>query len=431
MDIYFLSIINIHRMDYDIIIVGAGIAGLRIGIELIKMYPSLSCCILEKYNYTGGRVFTFRSTLPHIGAIQWENGAGRISTTHHKVLSLLKKYDLSTYPISSDATYCDTQEMPNDPFARLHDIFLKPLQQLPPHTLQTHTVGELLEKIVGAHTAKQYYQTFPYWSEIHSLRADAALLAFGAEMGSMNGFVGCVEGLSSLTTAMKKEFLRRGGHIQYNMEVRAISPIDKGVKIQCKKQLFARICILALHRNAVATIRGVQHIPVLSKLIMEPLLRMYAVFPVRNKTCWFSELSKTITNGRIRFFIPIDPKKGVVMISYTDGADARYWMKKSPAIVQRMVMTEIRQLFSDRIIPDPLYFTLQPWKDGCTYWRPGRYNIHEESKKSLQPLPNTIPSLFLCGESFAVQTCWIESALNQADQLFHLPAFQSALKALK
>lgn len=419
-------------MPYDIVIVGAGIAGLQMGIELMKAHPSLSCCILEKYNYTGGRVVTFRKKLPGIGAIQWENGAGRISTTHRGVLSLLTRYELTTYPISSDVTYCDSQETPYDPFSRLHDIFLQPLQQLPDTILQTHTVGELLEKIVGVHAAKQYYQTFPYWSEIHTLRADAALASFRGEMGSMSGFVGCAEGLSALMNAMKTDFLTRGGHIQYDMEVQSISHILHGVQLQCHKQMIsARICILALHRNAVAAIRGIQHIPVLSKLIMEPLLRIYAVFPVRKGISWFSELSKTITNGRIRFFIPINPKKGIVMISYTDGADARYWMKKSPNDVQQQVMSDIRRLFSDRTIPDPLFFKLHPWSDGCTYWRPGQYSIYEESKKSLHPLPREIPSLFLCGESFAVQPCWMESALKQANQLLHLPAFQSAVKALK
>ena len=84
-------------MSYDVIIVGAGIAGLRVGLQLLR--SKVSCCILEKYNYTGGRVVTFRTKLPKVGEVQWENGAGRISTSHKKVLDLLKRYDLHTAPI--------------------------------------------------------------------------------------------------------------------------------------------------------------------------------------------------------------------------------------------------------------------------------------------------------------------------------------------
>lgn len=425
-------------MSYDVIIVGAGIAGLRVGLQLLTY--KVSCCILERYNYTGGRVVTFRTKLPKVGEVQWENGAGRISTSHHKVLALLKRYHLTTAPISPDITYCDTHGTSNDqdPFSQLHDIFLKPLHDLPKEVLQMHTIGELLEKTVGAHTAKQYYQTFPYWSEIHTMRADAALASFDGEMGSMKGFVVCIEGLSSLMTAMKKDFLEGGGHIQYNTEVTAVSRHSDGIQFLCRDhqrntciKVLSHIGVLALHRNAVAAIQGVKHLSVLSRIRMEPLFRMYAVFPVRNGKSWFSGVSKTVTNSRIRFFIPINPSKGIVMISYTDGADAVYWMKKSPATIQRMVMADIRALFSDCTVPDPLFFKLHPWTHGCTYWLPGKYDMEEESRKSLHPQPSENPGLFMCGESFSVRPCWMESALDQADDLLNLPAFQSKIKALK
>ena len=64
--------------SYDVIIVGGGIAGLRVGIEALKKQPSINCCILEKYGYIGGRIVTFRKNIPKIGEVQWENGAGRI-----------------------------------------------------------------------------------------------------------------------------------------------------------------------------------------------------------------------------------------------------------------------------------------------------------------------------------------------------------------
>ena len=54
--------------------------------------------------------------------------------------------------------------------------------------------------------------------------------------------------------------------------------------------------------------------------------------------------------------------------------------------------------------------------------------MQEESKKSLQPLPDSMPGVFLCGESFSVRPCWVESALEQADGLLMQPAFQLALK---
>ena len=72
---------------YDIVIIGAGIAGLRVGIETLTRYPGKKCCILEKYDYNGGRVVTYHTPK---NKLHWEGGAGRISMKHKKVLQLLK-----------------------------------------------------------------------------------------------------------------------------------------------------------------------------------------------------------------------------------------------------------------------------------------------------------------------------------------------------
>ena len=107
-------------MNYDMIIVGAGIAGLRVGIKTLKKSPNLRCCILEKYNYNGGRIVTYFSKLPTIGKIQWENGAGRISTSHTRVLELLDKYKLTFVPIPTEVNY----NMHSNNFIELFSIFL-------------------------------------------------------------------------------------------------------------------------------------------------------------------------------------------------------------------------------------------------------------------------------------------------------------------
>ena len=157
---------------------------------------------------------------------------------------------------------------------------------------------------------------------------------------------------------------------------------------------------------------------------MTPLLRMYAIFPTIDEVSWFSGLNKMVTNSPIRYIIPVNEKRGIIMISYTDGNDAKEWIKQNESSaehgeenVKELVMTEIRKLFPERFIPNPIFFKQHPWYDGCTYWLPGNYNVEEESSKSLHPLPQKFPNLFMCSESFAVEQCWIESALAQADKL--------------
>ena len=54
----------------------------------------------------------------------------------------------------------------------------------------------------------------------------------------------------------------------------------------------------------------------------------------------------------------------------------------------------------------------------------------EESNKSLNPRPKSMPNLFMCGESFAVKQCWVESALVQADKLLESDTFRRAISHL-
>jgi hypothetical protein len=420
-------------MSYDILIVGAGIAGLRTGIKVLTSYPHLKCIILEKYNYNGGRVVTYHKSIPGVGKIQWENGAGRISTTHKKVLALLKQYHLTTYPISGDVMTTDMQ--PNL-FSELHDVYLKPLQSLSLDVLQTHTLGQVSDMVLGKMRTQEIYSQFPYFSEVHTLRADQALDSFDHEMRSMSGFIGCKEGMSAIIDGMVAEFLDLGGTIEHGQEVISVFSLkDKSVEVTCKQRDMkyrqthvVPICVMALHSEAMKHIRGVSYFPVLDKLVMTPLLRMYAVFPVQKGESWFSGMSKIVTPDPIRFIIPIDHR--AIMISYTDGNDAHYWMRKDQKGLEGEVMHHIRSLFPDLDIPDPIFFKTHPWTYGCTYWKPGRYNVIEESDRSLHPDPTHMPGIFLCGESFAPIQCWMESAIDQSDRMTDHPMFRKALKSV-
>ena len=435
---------------YDLIIVGGGIAGLRTGIQTLKQHSNLHCCILEKYGYIGGRVNTFKKDIPKVGEVQWENGAGRISLSHKRVLKLLNQYELTLIPITEETDYVaeptyneNVPRISGNKFSNLINVFLGPIEKLSPELLASHTLKELLDKTLGYSAAKEFYIQFPYYSEIHTLRADLALRAFRNEMKSNKEFGVCAEGLSSLINAMMLEFISLGGTVIMDTVVKYVTNnTDNSITLNCqlrnlnqKKTYIGLNVVLALHHNAVRDIKGVNKIPVLRHLKMTPLLRMYAIFPTRGGVSWFSGLNKMVTNSPIRYIIPVNSKRGIVMISYTDGDDAKWWIKQDESFaehgeenVKDLVMAEIRKLFPDRSIPNPIFFKQHPWYDGCTYWLPGNYNVEEESNKSLHPLPSKFPNLFMCGESFAVKQCWMESALAQADKLLEHNRFCFVMK---
>jgi len=419
----------------DLIIGGAGLAGLRIGIAVLKADRTKRVILLEKEKHTGGRVSTYYSS-DHM--IQWEMGAGRISTKHTKTLSLLKKYGLHTIPISSESDWMPDstrsgsahQSIPN-PFTELCAIYLDPLKALDSHMLATHTIEQLLKKTVGPAHARRVSALFPYHAETHTLRADLALRSFDEEMGH-HDFVVCKEGLSALTSAMAAEFLERGGEIHHGITItgvnkkgnRMVVDVEHNHDTQKYKGMYEGTAVVltmpcdVLKKITMPSVLPV--LPVFKHLAMEPLVRIYAIFPLQNGKPWFPQ-TKIVTDGPLRYIIPMNPKQGTIMISYMEGPDTDKWFHLPKEKLTKELMKEVRRLFPHLTIPDPIMVKRYPWAQGCSYWLPGDYDVEEESHASLQPYPR-IP-LFLAGESFAVKQCWMESALEQADRLVALPAF--------
>ena len=411
-------------MNADILILGAGIAGLRCGIEILKKRPSLTIVILEKYNYTGGRVVTYHKKIEDIqgncSSVQWENGAGRVSLHHRKILQLFKQYKIATIPMNDTVLYEEDGVMTQNIFTDTMRLLSSAFESLSEDYLATHTVREALTVILGEEKTDRFLLQFPYRSEVDTLRADLGIETFKEEMGSYKGFVGVKEGLSTLVQSMAKDFTGRGGTILHDQEVVHIEKAGSMILVRTKESLWeAPTVISALHRDAYKTISFFNEWETLQYLKMEPLLRAYAVFPTKNGKSWFSGSPKVVSSSPLRFFIPIDPSCGTVMISYTDGNDARELLQmikqEGEEKTGDFIVEQARRVFPEKEIPDPLFFKFHPWTSGCTYWLPGNYDPTKESRRALKPFSDI--NLYCCGESFSTKQAWMEGAVEHADLL--------------
>ena len=417
------SILKIRMFNFDIVIVGAGLAGLYCGIELAKKGKSV--CILEKYKYLGGRVVTY-----HEGQYSWEIGAGRISDSHTLVHSLLSRYGLKTYPLSEKQTFVEHNgEQRENKFSTMIQPILKELSELPKTVLENHTLEEIMKSIYGEAKADELLAEFPYRAELSVLRADLGITAFTeGEMSTYKGYSVVVGGLSSLIDAMANEFKKKGGVIKLNYEMVGLSQPDPHSKvvIECRVEksaadvVYANKLILALHSSALKSCPDTRHFPALKHLVMCPLLRTYGVFPTHSGSAWFAGLDRCITAGPVRYFIPIDEKKGVAMVSYTDADDANYLIKllkrHGEEGLGEFILKELRAMFPDRVIPKYTFFKAHPWYSGCSYWTPGDYEPERLSQESMHP-DKYLPSVYVCGESFSMKQAWMEGALEHASDM--------------
>ena len=391
-------------------IVGAGIAGLTVAETLLDKGHTVT--ILERYPNVGGRIATFRDP-EH--KIQYEMGAGRIHSSHTRVHALIRRFKLHTYPISNEMVYhplAGTQE------PLRHDwipAIVRMLEGLPKKTLASNTIHDLLSP-----TWRTLLTRFPYWAEVHMLRADLALESFQREMGTYSGYVGIQEGIDAITTHLRDIVVAKGAEILTRHRVTDVRKHrdgweivgNAGKKAEAKPfRILAEKVILATCRFSLGKFSALKGHPLLKQLQTSPLLRIYATYPTKPKA-WFHDLPKTVTDSPLRFVIPIDPKKGVIMISYTDGDDTKAWdMKEGLA---ETVHAEVQRLFGPT--PKPLHVEPYRWPGGCTYWTPGTYDVDKAIKAAMTPAKN----LWIVGESVAKHQAWIESALISVETLMQI-----------
>ena len=408
--------------SYDYIIVGAGIAGLHTAIQIKKKHPKASVVVLERYNYNGGRVVTYKHTVPGYGKVQWENGAGRIHKEHQMVMKYMRRYGLTFSPIDDGVGFCDKQSGKQSDGAIRPNLFETTyipiirglLENLSEDELAGDTIDGLLGKILGL-KKDSLLGEFAYNSEVDTLRADVGLGTFRGEMGSGAGFGVCVEGLSALIDGMVGDFERLGGVILMKHRVLDVNGLSLSVSVgkkeeRVEKTLVAKkAVVLALHFDALCEIPSIRGWKMLSRVVMRPLMRMYAVFKKG------LGVSRFVTDSGIRYFIPIGEK--VAMISYTDGESAEKFMKilnlEGEVTLLRIVMSDLRKCLPG--IPDPIFFKTHAWKSGCTYWLPGDYDVAASSVEAHTPFPGK--PVYICGESFSLRQAWMEGALEHAESL--------------
>jgi monoamine oxidase len=236
-------------------------------------------------------------------------------------------------------------------------------------------------------------------------------------------------GYSQVTDHLLADYKRLGGKVQFKTTVKTVNEDSEGWCLETKggKDVIGKTCVLAIPSAAIQKLNKdvTRRIPALPHLAMKPLVRMYAVFKDKE---WLKDLHKIVCDSKIRYVIPISAESGVIMISYTDGEDASYWIrfqqKHGDKAVQNAIMKEIRKLLPDKDIGEPTEFVIHPWSNGCTYWLPGTYDPEKILKESMNPAPG----LFICGESFSMRQAWVEGALESAGDLLEVAAFKKQIK---
>jgi len=399
-----------RRVAPTTVIVGAGIAGLTIAERLLVAGtdPS-SILILEKYDYVGGRIVSHRDG--------YEIGAGRIHESHRHVGALIDRFALTRIPLGDKLSWMplsSSEPIPNHFEAELRAA----LRHLPTPPTGETTLRQVLRRHMPPSDLHALLDHFPYRAETEVLRADLAVESFRphAEMGTHAGYFVIKEGLASIIRSMRDLLTAAGVRIALNTEVTHVSS-DGSLHIRGRKApMRPGRTVLALHATALQRILPSPVSRAFHRYLrMEPLTRIYAAYPPDHP--WTKSLftgPAIVTDSPLRYVIPVNPTKGIVMISYTEGRDTRHWHGLKGPALQTAIQKEVRRLWAPQTddIPEPDWVRPYEWTDGCTYWRPGSY----DPATVAATLQHPYPTVWIAGESLSVgRQAWIEGALEVAN----------------
>lgn len=431
---------------YDYLIVGAGISGLYTAYRLFKKYPTAKICILEATQYIGGRLHSIK----YDGLIM-DGGGARFNTEQKRIIGLIKEVGLwnKVIPITSDITYKPVNEnytTKSDSkllFNTIDDFILYMKKYIKDKHISRDTlINTTILDFATKHFSKEHpdikqnlINIYPYYSELGVLNAVEGLNLFSNEFSDKTKYYILNGGLEQLAetlyTKLKKiDIYKETPVLEISNQEESESQTTYKITNSDNKTFTTKNLILTIPKNKLLNIKFKlnsdntikNNLKQLHKNINsvqnEPLYRIYARYPLDKSThkVWFDGMSKIATNLPIKYIIPINYEKGVIMISYTDSKFARYWFNKmAEGTFEVTLNKQLKLLFPDMDIPKAKWYKHCPWNSGAGYWKKG-YDRKLIIPQMIEPLGKNT-HLYICGENYSSHQAWVEGALETADMV--------------
>jgi len=420
---------------YDVIIIGAGIAGLNSAYQLSKKYPQMRVLILEKdVEHLGGRILTYSDAIYQ--GVQVEAGAARFHDKQVHIQKLLTdlgftEKDKAILPVSD--TFYNVQNRhrtinPSDDIVRKIIAETKKTKATA-EQLRAQNIIEYARHVLVEQEIELLKGSFGYYTELVEMNAFDFIQLIENHLNNTYQYYALKHGLVQIIERLQ-ENLEKNQNVTLlkNHQVVSIQQTTTNVyEIGCKSRRLTHSCkkvIVALPKQVVAQIAFFSSIKnVLNEAIYcGKLCRIYAKFPKsKNNKIWFEGMTKFTTNNHLRMVIPISEKHGIIMVSYSDHKYAKHWKniyetRGMEGLVNEL-MKEMKQSTGLEDIPMPVQNSTKIfyWECGVGYWTRNT-DSSQISARLQQPIPNE--NVFLCGEHYSEKNQeWMEGALETSNQI--------------
>ena len=377
---------------FDFIIIGGGIAGLYSAYLIKKNCKNARFMILESNEIVGGRM----------GQVDFEGksvvtGAGIGRKRKDKMLrQLLEELRVPYHEYQSSHNYS------NDLVCDVKGIF-QSLKDHHPH----YSIGKTFKEFALTHMSPTQYDLFITCAGYTDYEKEDSYDTFYHYGFSDNysNFIGLSIPWKKLLDTLVKKI--GGKNISTNTRVEEISKSEIYHIKTPKKTFRSHKIILA---TTIESLRILLPYPIYKQICGQPFLRVYAKCSSVDIDTMKKYVSRyTIVKGPLQKMIPIEPTKGIYMISYCDNQCAealRPYLQNN-----KKNRTYFEGLIKDALDVDIHLLSIMSiyWDIGTHYYRPlHKFDRREDFiKKAQRPDKN----IRVVGEMVSLSQGWVEGAL--------------------
>ena len=373
-------------MIYDTVIVGGGIAGLYTAYTLLKQNPSLSLLIVEKNNELGGRA---GSTIFQGVSVVTGAGVGRLNKDI-LLIELMKELRLRVFQLLKEA-YTE-----------------KPVRA---------TFKEFALSVINTSTYNAFCTVAGY-TDYENEDANDTLFHYGFEdnLDEWTGFY----------VPWKKIMTKLADYIGYdriltNTNVTQLRRTHRGgfrISFSDGFHTFSKRVVLATTIDAVRRLVPVQ-LKRYKQIKGQPFLRLYAKCTPESARLLSQHVKgMTIVGGPLQKILPINPKEGIYMISYSDNTNASNlsYFTTDTANHRRMfsILIEHALQLPSRSIELTHIMGIY-WKIGTHYYTPNP--VKETRLEFIHKVQRPLQNLFVVGEMVSLNQGWVEGALQSVQEV--------------
>jgi len=413
-------------MDYDITIIGGGIAGLYAAYKILKMSPKTRFLLLERSNRRdlGGRA---SNVMFHGASVVTGAGIGRKNKDKF-LLKLMRELDLPINEFTTGHHFSNTIKPPCDVKTTFMKLRKEYKTQSDKNGENIHVSFKDFAKNVLGNTLYNQFITCVGYSDYENEDVYDTLFHYGFD-DNYQEWVGFSVPWKKLVDSL---VLKIGiENLSLNSNVKSINSVDNnGFSIVFEKT--GRVSKITTQKVVLATDvnSAMQLIPgaksdknsIYRQIKGQPFLRLYGKFtkesiPIMKK---YSP-NLMVVPGPIQKIIPMEPDKGVYMISYSDNqrtlALRKYLennstnrehlcrlLEKSLGIPKdegSLEMTDIMDFY---------------WPIGTHYYEPLQEPFKTRSE-FIRKAQNPFKNMVVVGEMICLNQGWVEGALDSVENV--------------